>query len=649
MNRCRFYFLAFCFLSIFRTSAQDLDSLFSLQAFTAESDLQKVINKDVAVSTLKLSMRETPGIISVITREEIENSGARDLTDVLRMVPGFDVLQDLQFVMGLSLRGSWANEGKILVMLDGIPFNDLLYQSVAVGNRFPVDAVERIEVIRGPGSAVYGGSAEYGVINIITKGSSDLNGAYAYGTAGFHERVIGRTNFGVMAGQKSENFSWDINAFKGQGIVSDQMYDDEYDLAKLSSADPMNIKGGISYRGLSIQGMFDQYNTTEPYSEVSFRSAYADVKYEIKASPRLTVTPAVQYLRQVPWKYTLYEEDGASTGPDFEASATRMLGQINAQLNASRKVSVNFGVIYFQDKSRDLIADEHMLTLNNFAFYSQALFRHRLANATIGFRFEKNNRYAGAFVPRMALTKKIENLHFKVLYSRSFRSPSLQNVLLDTTGARPERSNVFEFEVGYQFTPEMLLSVNAFHITTRDIIIYGSDGEFEWYENYEKSGSKGVELVYSIRKDGWSGSVTYSYNQSVKGNTVDGYALPQTNRQFVGMPAHKVTWNTNVRIPGNLNFNPTLVYAGKRYAYTSVEDDEPVASALEPYVLLNAFLNFKPASLKGLTVGAGVYDILNERPALPQAYNGGTDLYTPVPGRSREYVVKLSYLLNFKR
>jgi len=110
MDRCRIYFLAFCFLSFFETSAQDLDSLFSLQAFTAESDLQKVINKDVAVSTLKLSMRETPGIISVITREEIENSGARDLTDVLRMVPGFDVLQDLQFVMGLSLRGSWANE-----------------------------------------------------------------------------------------------------------------------------------------------------------------------------------------------------------------------------------------------------------------------------------------------------------------------------------------------------------------------------------------------------------------------------------------------------------------------------------------------------------------------------------------------------------
>jgi len=71
--------------------------------------------------------------------------------------------------MGLSLRGNWANEGKVLVLMDGQPFNELLYQSVAVGNRFPVDAIERVEIIRGPGSAQYGGSAEYGVINIITK------------------------------------------------------------------------------------------------------------------------------------------------------------------------------------------------------------------------------------------------------------------------------------------------------------------------------------------------------------------------------------------------------------------------------------------------------------------------------------------------
>src|SRR5688572_25146788 len=102
---CALYVLVLS--SLFTVQAQDLDSLMNLNAFTEESDLQKIINKNVAVSTQKLSSRETPGILSVVTAEEIQNSGARDMVDVLRLVPGFDVMQDLQFVMGMSLRGSW--------------------------------------------------------------------------------------------------------------------------------------------------------------------------------------------------------------------------------------------------------------------------------------------------------------------------------------------------------------------------------------------------------------------------------------------------------------------------------------------------------------------------------------------------------------
>jgi outer membrane cobalamin receptor len=211
---------------------------------------------------------------------------------------------------------------------------------------------------------------------------------------------------------------------------------------------------------------------------------------------------------------------------------------VDANLILSRKVNIDFGALYFHDESTDLNLDEKMLELNNYAVYAQALFKHRLANATVGFRFEKNNKYRGAFVPRLALTKKIENLHFKILYSNSFRSPSLQNVSLDTTGAKPERSNVFEFEIGYQFTPEMLLAVNAFHISSRDIIIYGSSGEGdefeEWYESYEKSGSSGFEIVYSIRKKKWYTHLTYSFSRALSDNTVDKYVVSQTDRQFVG-------------------------------------------------------------------------------------------------------------------
>jgi outer membrane receptor for ferrienterochelin and colicin len=98
-----------------------------LRATTEASELQKILNENVAASSKKgLASRETPGIVSVVTAEEIKNSGARDLTDVLKMVPGFEFATDVEFVVGIGLRGNWANEGKILVLVDGHEYNEIL-------------------------------------------------------------------------------------------------------------------------------------------------------------------------------------------------------------------------------------------------------------------------------------------------------------------------------------------------------------------------------------------------------------------------------------------------------------------------------------------------------------------------------------------
>lgn len=658
LKNYRYAWLAGLLLFSIPSFSQDLDSLLNLNAFTEESDLQKILNKNVAVSSKNgLTTRETPGIITVITSEEIQNSGARDMIDVLRLVPGFDVQQDLQFVMGIGLRGSWANEGKVLVMLDGQPFNELLYQTVAIGNRFPVDAVDRIEIIRGPGSAIYGGSAEYGVINIISKAAESLNGAAIYGVGGLHADAIGRTNGGVMAARKTETFSWDFSAFKGNGIVSDGKYQDLYqnndlqDLTKVTRADPTNLNLGLKYKSLAFRTMYDQFETSDPVTYVSNKNFYADLRYAWKVNSKLMITPQLKYYNQLPWTF-----GPMGTGEkQFHVRATRELAQVDAQYDFSRKASVTFGGLYFKDEGIDLLdgglfQGNKSLSLNNIAFFAQALFKHRLANATLGFRYEKNNRYGAAFVPRIALTKKIENLHFKILYSQAFRAPSIQNINIALNGQiKPEKSNVFELELGYQFTPEMLFAVNAFSISTKNILVYGSEGEGEnfneWYENSPKSGSRGVEMVYSIRKKAWYANLTYSFSAAISDNTAQTYSVPGQS-QYVGFSKNKVTLNTNFYLTPKLSFNPTFIYASKRFAYTEIDEDEnPVLTTLDPYVLVNAFLNYKDI-FPGFTMGVGAYDITNTRPAIPEAYNGG---YAPIPSRSREYVVKVSYQINFKK
>jgi outer membrane cobalamin receptor len=634
-----------------------MDSLMNLSAFTEESELQKIINKNVTVSSQKaLTSRETPGIVSLVTSEEIQNSGARDLVDVLRLVPGFDVLQDLQFVMGLGLRGNWANEGKVLVMMDGQPFNDLLYQTVAIGNRFPVDAIERIEIIRGPGSATYGGSAEYGVINIISKAAASLDGISVYGSGGFHRDAVGRLNGGVTMAKKSDVLSWDLSLFGGNGIVSDQSYEDwdgnTADLSKATTADPINLNGGLRYKGFSVRTMFDQYKTSDPTMTISYQNYFFDARYQFKLD-KGTITPKLQYLNQVPWSY----DDQTTEEIDFKTKAERLLSQVDLNYDFSRKVNLTAGVLYFHDKGTDLLDgnsfdNSNTIDLNNYAIYAQGLFKHRLFNATAGFRWEKNNRYGSAFVPRLALTKKIQNFHFKILYSESFRAPSIQNINLPKDGVenRPERSNVFELELGYQFTPEMLLAVNAFSISTKDVLIFGSEGSgddyTEWYSNEEKSGTNGFEVVYSIRKNNWYAHLTYSFSQAIDDNTVETYMVPQTTNQYAGFAKHKLTLNTSVSLNSNVTFNPTFVYMGERFAYTGLdENEESVSNSIDPYLLANVFFNYRNV-LPGLTVGIGAYDILNVNPDIVQAYDG---YYAPIPGRSREFIIKMNYQLNFQK
>lgn len=664
----RKFLLVFLFAVSIAAHAQEenLDSLLNLSAFSEESELQKKLNQATRVASGKaLTTRETPGILSVITSDDIMKTGARDITDVLRLVPGFEIMQDLQFVTGVGFRGSWANEGKVLFLMDGHQINELLYQTVPLLNNFQVDAIEKIEIIRGPGSAIYGGSAEYAVINITTKQAASLNGVGAYGTGGFHKSATGRMNGGIMVAQKTEKFSWDLGAHRSTGIVSDyQSYTDlignvpnPVNLAQVTEANATHINLGLKAGGFSWRGMFVGYETNDPVFFTTNNNYSTDLKYDWKASDKLTITPHVSYYNQVPWRYGDY-----ATGElIYESRATRVQADVVLNQTFNRKTSLTYGGLFFKDKATSDFDPENFedgtLEMNNYALFAQGLYKHRLFNLTAGFRYERNSRAGGAFVPRLAFTKKIENFHFKALYSQAFRTPSIENINAASSNPDPtadnlvpERSQVTELELGYQFTPDMLLSLNAYDIGTKKVIIYHyqyddlSGEEVEWYENFKKTGSRGMEAMYSISQKKWSAKLTYSFTLA-KNTDSSTYYVPQTKSQYLGFSKHIFTLNASFDLTGKLSLTPTIIASGKRYAYTAIDtNDEPISNKLPAYTLINCFLNYSNL-VRGLNVGAGVYDLFNARPNIPQPYNGGT---VAIPGKSREFIIKLSYQFNFK-
>jgi len=161
----------------------------------AELDLAELLNTEVFSASKRVQkISEAPNAISVITAEEIKRSGAVDLPDLFRMVPGVDVINGYGGGYGVSARGF--NEQfarRMLVLIDGRSIYTTLFGGVFWENeQVFLEDIKRIEVIRGPGATLWGANAVNGVINIITKDPEEDQGFMVtgkFGSKNFRENV----------------------------------------------------------------------------------------------------------------------------------------------------------------------------------------------------------------------------------------------------------------------------------------------------------------------------------------------------------------------------------------------------------------------------------------------------------------------------
>ncbi|HTA61174.1 MAG TPA: TonB-dependent receptor plug domain-containing protein [Bacteroidia bacterium] len=647
-----------------------IEQLLSLKAHGVPSELEKLINSLISVASKKpLNVRESPSIVTLVTAEEIKNSGARDLIDVLRLVPGVDFGVDVQGVVGIGMRGNWAHEGKVLILLDGQEMNEILFATTQFGNHFPIDQIKKIEIIRGPGSAIYGGYAEYGVINIITKQGGDINGVSVSGIYGQTEKDFMRRNINLSAGKKIGDFEWSVSGMMGQGQRSDQNYTDiygsSYTMIGNSALNPAYANVGASYKGLSFRAIGDFYKTTtqdgydaiypKPYAQ-NFNSTYFELKYLWKVSKKLTITPKLNYKNQSPWK----TPQGDSIDQTYLKTATRSTANITASYNPTRKINVVFGSEYYKDMAVDHLAGDtfyngkQTVSFYNYAFFAQGLLKTRFVNIILGARYDKHNVYGDAFVPRVGLTKKYNKFHFKALYSNSFRAPAIENINLSgANGIHPEKTQVLELELGYQLTHNSIFTINFFDITTKNPIIYYSIGAgTDAYTNQGNTGTRGFEAEYKV-KDTWGYiAINYSYYTAAGKDKSAAYNVVQDPSMMLGFASSKVNLNASIKLTENLSINPSGTFYGPRWGYNSVDTGGYAQlSKFNSVFLFNLFLKYN-TPVKGLSIGFGVYDIFNEKFVFIQPYAQPGSLtnlpHAPLPGPPREFIFRLSYDLNFK-
>ena len=175
------------------------------------SDLTKVSIEDLmnvevtSVSKKEQKLSRTASAVFVITQEDIQRSGATNIPDLLRMVPGVQVAQITSSVWAITARGfDGQYSDKLLVLIDGrTVYSPIFSGTFWDAQSVPLENIERIEVIRGPGATVWGANAVNGVINITTKSAAETQGGLLTGGGGNMQPGLGMARYGRTTGNET--------------------------------------------------------------------------------------------------------------------------------------------------------------------------------------------------------------------------------------------------------------------------------------------------------------------------------------------------------------------------------------------------------------------------------------------------------------
>ena len=612
---------------------------------SAEDDLLALLNTPITVASQKaMTTREAPGIVTLVTREEILASGARDLLDVLRLVPGFDFASDIQGTVGPAVRGNWAFEGKLLLLVDGQELNETRYGTSQFGNHVPVAQIRQVEIIRGPGSAIYGGYAELAVVNVITRDGANLrgvSGGFSYGkTANSTTQRVANLAYGNVAGALTYSFSASV----GDGQRSEERWNSFGDVRDLKDNSKLRMSFlnlGMAYKGLTLRIIRDAYEPddftfyrrSDQVSPMRFAGTYAEAKYTFEVDKTFKLVPRLTFKTQEPWYYPDALEGG-------KRKSDRTTFGIQGIWDPNPNLDLIFGVDAWKDEGKTPAGQpwsngSTTVSYTSQAYFAQALLSTSLANVTVGARFDKNSQFGSSFVPRFALTRAWDVFHVKLLASKAFRAPAIENIELNPL-VKPEKTTALEVEFGAQLG-RGFVSLNLFDISIKDPIIYRYNviTDEEAYLNLEKTGTRGVELDFQLRGD-WGFLHSTLTMSKAQDNQVSDFTVPGESGYMVAMPNVKATLLASFKLGGGWSFAPSLVALGPRYTFESAGGPVKRDSA----ALLNAFLHYTLVDRK-LSFSAGVHNLTGTNIGFPKAYQG-TDGDT-YPSQARDFFIRAAY------
>ncbi|MFV1872568.1 MAG: TonB-dependent receptor plug domain-containing protein [Oleiphilus sp.] len=549
-------------------------------------------------------------VATVITEEDIIAMGATDIDQVLETVPGLHVNRSTQaFSPNYTFRGITSSYNpQTLLLINGIPITNLY-----IGNRsqvwggMPVKAIKQIEVIRGPGSALYGADAFSGVINIITKSRKDINGTQVGSRAGsFDTRAAwmehGETFNGYEVGvsleyQKTDGWKEEVEAdgIGASGPVSTGVKSTELRLA--IAKDDWNLRLGYQgRRDIGVAAGIAQF--LDPQGRYDSDRINADASYRLKdAAPNLDIEGQFSYYyntQEVAENPVLLPAgvpgfpEGVIGTPGFKEQQVRF--NINGIFDGLKQHLIRFGVgAYWGDlfettekKNFDLdlsqpfpfvpkgslvdVSDTAEVFLpekdrtNYHAFIQDEWqFADNWA-LTSGVRYDHYSDFGDTTNPRVALVwATTDSITSKLLYGRAFRAPAILElfatgnpVILGNSDLDPEIIDSYELALSHQLNSHFLYRANLFAYKIKDYIEYVAAQA----QNTGKRTGKGVELEMEYSPSSSSKYfANYAYQKAKNKNT---------NEDAGESPNHQFYVRAEWRTDDKWIISPQLNWVGKQ-------------------------------------------------------------------------------------
>ena len=443
----------------------------------ADMDINQLMQVKVSILGPSESVSKTPAAVSVVTQDDIKRSGAMNIPEALRQVPGMDVAQVDASQWAVSARGfndTFAN--KLLVMQDGRSIYTPLFSGVFWDVQGTMmDDIDHIEVVRGPGATLWGANAMNGVINIITKNAADTQGLLVSGGGGNLERGFAEARYGGNLGSNTfyrvygtyENHDATVEPNGGGADNSWQLARGGFRMDATPAPDNTFTFQGDGYEGwidqvFGVLGPPPTYTTTnDELMRVSGANTLGRWTHTVSDTANIKLQAYYDYTaREAP---DVFDEQRQTFDLDFKnefAIGDRNQVVWGAGYRLTTDQEKNSGAISFNPANE---------TLNLYSAFVQdelAIIKQRLS-FTFGSKFEHND-YTGFEVEPGArlLWTPTEHQAFWVSVSRAVRTPSRAENSIALTQAQPLPP---PYPAGL-FAPVTINGTNSF--TSEEMIAY---------------------------------------------------------------------------------------------------------------------------------------------------------------------------------